>query len=113
MHSFFYTALDKFVDIVQLKVYDGVLVEKLQVLLKQGLCITINSDDPAYFGGHVNANYAFLAEMLGLAAEEIYELHKNSFVASFLDEKVRAAHLSSLDHVFKQFLDGTVDKVAH
>lgn len=94
---------------VQLKVYDGVLVEKLRALLKQGMCITINSDDPAYFGGYVNANYAFLAQSLGLVAEEIYELHKNSFVASFLDEESRAAHLSSLDEIFKQFSVGPVD----
>ncbi|CAL8471550.1 g11092 [Coccomyxa elongata] len=95
---------------VKLKVYDGVLVEKLQVLLKQGMCITINSDDPAYFGGYVNANYAFLAQSLGLVAEEIYELHKNSFVASFLDDEIRAAHLSSLDQIFKQFLVSPADR---
>ncbi|KAK9918319.1 hypothetical protein WJX75_003172 [Coccomyxa subellipsoidea] len=87
---------------VKLKVYDGELVEKLQVLLKQGMCITINSDDPAYFGGYVNANYAFLAESLGLDAESIYQLHKNSFVASFLSDEVREKYIGSLDSIFKK-----------
>lgn len=88
--------------VLQLKVYDGELVEKLQVLLKQGMCITINSDDPAYFGGYVNANYAFLAESLGLDAERIYQLHKNSFVASFLSDEVREKYIGSLDCIFKK-----------
>ena len=77
-------------------------MEKLQVLLKQGMCITINSDDPAYFGGYVNANYAFLAESLGLDAERIYQLHKNSFVASFLSDEVREKYIGSLDSIFKK-----------
>ena len=88
--------------ILQLKVYDGELVEKLQVLLQQGMCITINSDDPAYFGGYVNANYAFLAQSLDFDAERIYELHKNSFVASFLSDEVREKHIGTLDRIFKE-----------
>lgn len=87
---------------MQLKIYDGVLVEKLHVLLNYGLCITINSDDPAYFGGYVNANYAFLAESLSLDAENIYQLHRNSFIASFIGEEQREAFLTCLDQSFKQ-----------
>ncbi|EIE21938.1 adenosine deaminase [Coccomyxa subellipsoidea C-169] len=81
---------------------DEQLVEKLQVLLRQGMCITINSDDPAYFGGYVNANYVFLAQSLGLDAETLYQLHRNSFIASFLSDDVRDKYLGSLDQIFKQ-----------
>jgi adenosine deaminase len=81
---------------MQLKVYDGVLVDKLQLLLREGLCITVNSDDPAYFGGYVNSNYAFLAASLKLSAQEIFELHKNSFLASFLSADEREAYLQLL-----------------
>ncbi len=77
-------------------------MEKLQVLLRQGMCITINSDDPAYFGGYVNANYVFLAQSLGLDAETLYQLHRNSFIASFLSDDVRDKYLGSLDQIFKQ-----------
>ncbi len=82
---------------MQLKVYDGVLEDKLQLLLQQGLCITVNSDDPAYFGGYCNANYEYLAESLKLGALHIYELHRNSFHASFLTPKERDGFLQLLE----------------
>lgn len=91
---------------VQLKVYDGVLEGKLQLLLREGLCITVNSDDPAYFGGYCNANYVYLAESLQLGALDIYELHRNSFKASFLSAEEKASFLDMLEerahaHVLK------------
>lgn len=54
--------------------------------MKSGLLVTINSDDPAYFGGYVNENYLALAESLALTTEDISQLAKNSFLASFLDK---------------------------
>ena len=53
-------------------------------MLQAGLNVTINSDDPAYFGGYVNDNYRELAEALGLPADDIVRLARNSFDASFL-----------------------------
>ena len=53
-------------------------------LLKQGLCVTVNSDDPAYFGGYLNENYEALVEHLGLNEKELRKLIKNSFSASFM-----------------------------
>ena len=53
-------------------------------MLREGLKVTINSDDPAYFGGYINDNYRRLAEAVNLSEEDIVELARNSFAASFL-----------------------------
>jgi adenine deaminase len=53
-------------------------------MLRAGLKVTINSDDPAYFGGYVNDNYRELAHAVGLSADDIVKLARNSFEASFL-----------------------------
>jgi adenosine deaminase len=52
-------------------------------MLARGLKVTINSDDPAYFGGYVNDNYNAVAEALDFTREELEQLAKNSFDASF------------------------------
>ena len=57
-----------------------------QKLLKYGLHVTVNSDDPAYFGGYLNENYEALVESLGMNEDELRKLVKNSFDASFLTE---------------------------
>ena len=59
--------------------------------------MTINSDDPAYFGGYVAENYAASTDALGLTRDEILQLAKNSFLASFLDEDERRPHLDTID----------------
>jgi len=64
-------------------VFDTMRDHTLRRLLDLGLKVTINSDDPAYFGGYVNENYIAVAEALGLSAEEIERLARNSFEASF------------------------------
>ena len=48
-----------------------------------GLSVTVNSDDPAYFGGYVNENYAAVQNATGLTREELVTLARNSFEASF------------------------------
>jgi adenosine deaminase len=60
-------------------------------MLDAGLLVTVNSDDPAYFGGYMNANLNAVAEGLGLSEEDVVQLAKNSFTGSFLpeDEKAR------------------------
>ncbi len=58
-------------------------------MLRAGVCVTINSDDPAYFGGYINSNFMASAEALQLSRDEIVQLAKNSFTASFASaEKV-------------------------
>ena len=71
----------------------------LRRMLELGLRATVNSDDPAYFGGYVNDNYRALVESLGLTASEVVALVRNSFLGSFLDREAIAAHLSEVERV--------------
>ena len=66
-------------------------------LLRHGVKVTINSDDPAYFGGYVAENYAALAAYAGLSASEVLRLARNSFEASWLRPEALAAHLTELE----------------
>jgi adenosine deaminase len=66
-------------------------------MLDAGLRATINSDDPAYFGGYVNDNYCAVAEGRGLGRDELATLARNSFLGSFLSEEEKAKHLARLD----------------
>jgi adenosine deaminase len=68
---------------IRLRVFDTMRDHPLRTMLKRGLKVTINSDDPAYFGGYINENYNAVAEALDLTREELAQLAKNSFDASF------------------------------
>ena len=69
----------------------------IDAMLKAGLRATINSDDPAYFGGYVNDNYRAVAAGRGLGRDELATLARNSFLGSFLTEEEKAAHVARLD----------------
>lgn len=69
---------------LKLKVFNKLSDHNLKKLLQRGVKVTINSDDPAYFGGYANQNYLETAEALDLSAEELKTLAINSFEASFL-----------------------------
>ena len=62
----------------------------LKRLLDRGLCVTVNSDDPAYFGGYVLANFVAVAEALDLSAADVRQLAINSIEASWLDAAAKA-----------------------
>ncbi len=66
-------------------------------MLALGLRATINSDDPAYFGGYINDNFRAAAAGRGLSRDDLATLARNSFLGSFLDEDAKAAHLARLD----------------
>jgi adenosine deaminase len=66
-------------------------------MLELGLRATINSDDPAYFGGYVNDNFAAAAAGRNLGRDQLATLARNSFLGSFLDEAEKAAHIARLD----------------
>lgn len=66
-------------------------------MLRAGLRATINSDDPAYFGGYIAANYKAAAQGRGLSKVDLATLARNSFLGSFLDDASIAAHLGRLD----------------
>ena len=70
---------------LKLQVVKDLKKHPLREMLQKGLLATINSDDPAYFGGYMNANYIAVAEALSLTKDEICQLTKNAFEASFLD----------------------------
>ena len=71
---------------LKLKVFPEMARHNLRRMLQRGVLVTVNSDDPAYFGGYMNRNFEALAEALDLSAEEIKTLCANSFRASFLSE---------------------------
>ncbi len=66
-------------------------------MLRAGLCITINSDDPAYFGGYMNTNFIATADALELTRAELIQLAKNSFCASFASPEQKQVWLNELD----------------
>lgn len=68
----------------RLKVFDQMTHHNVLRLLEQGLCVTINSDDPAYFGGYMNANFQALADELGATASQLGRLSLNAVEASWL-----------------------------
>jgi len=66
-------------------------------MLRRGLRVTLNSDDPAYFGGYVNDNYRQLAQAVGLTRDQLTLLARNSFEGSFLDEADKAARIAEVE----------------
>lgn len=69
----------------------------LKILLNEKILTTINSDDPAYFGGYMNDNFLAVADALNLGKEEIITLAKNSFKASFLSEKEKQRWITEVN----------------
>jgi adenosine deaminase len=69
----------------------------LKRMLAAGLLVTVNSDDPSYFGGYINENFVAVQESLALTEAEIATLARNSFVASFLPDGEKAAALAAFD----------------
>jgi adenosine deaminase len=86
---------------IKLRVFDTLENHNLGKLLDAGLCATINSDDPAYFGGYIGENFLQTQRALGLSPDEIITLARNSFVASFLSDQDRDRHLAEVDRVVR------------
>jgi adenine deaminase len=72
-------------------------------LLDGGLAVTVNSDDPAYFGGYINDNFVQTFAATGLTATHAYQLAKNSFDASFIHESMKRRYTDLLDATFSAF----------
>jgi adenosine deaminase len=72
---------------VKLRAVKNMQEHNLLKLLRQGILVTVNSDDPAYFGGYVNENYEAICDNLDLSKEELKTLASNSFKASFLSDE--------------------------
>lgn len=82
---------------LKLCVVDDLAAHPLKVMLDAGLHATVNSDDPSYFGGYVNANYRAVADALDLSKSDLIALARNSFTGSFLAEDAKAQHLAAID----------------
>jgi adenosine deaminase len=85
----------------KLQVFPDLRQHNLKALLDAGLCATVNSDDPAYFGGYVNANFHQLFAATGLTAAHAWQLAANSFEASFAPAADKAAWRERLGEVFE------------
>ena len=86
---------------LKLKVVQDLKQHPLRKMMDKGLLVTINSDDPAYFGGYVNENYLAISKALNLSKEDICQLAKNSFVASFLDEEKKQQMMKQVDKYYQ------------
>jgi adenosine deaminase len=82
---------------VRLRVFSTLAEHSLKRLLDAGLCVTVNSDDPAYFGGYVLENYHAVQTVLGLTRDDVLRLARNAIEASFLDGPARQALVTGLD----------------
>jgi adenine deaminase len=85
---------------VKLRVFGQMAEHNLRQLLDAGLCATVNSDDPAYFGGYINDNFVAAFEALPLQRQHAQQLARNSFRAAFLDAAARQRYLDQVDAFF-------------
>ena len=86
---------------LKLRVFDTLAEHNLATLLDAGLAVTVNSDDPAYFGGYINQNFVeTFAALPQLSAHHAYELARNSFDASFVADADKRRWSDALDAVF-------------
>jgi adenine deaminase len=85
---------------VKLRVFGQMAEHNLRQLLDAGLCATVNSDDPAYFGGYINDNFVAAFEALPLQRQHAQQLARNSFRAAFLDAATRQRYLEQVDAFF-------------
>lgn len=84
---------------VKLRVFDRLQDHNLKSLLANNLCVMLNSDDPAYFGGYLTENYIQCAEALDLSRADLVKLAKNSFQAAFISDAEKQMYFAEIDTV--------------
>lgn len=82
---------------IRLRVYPRLSAHPIKRLMDAGVVVTINSDDPAYFGGYVNENYRAVAEAFSIGRAELAQLARNSFEASFLSASEKEARIAEVE----------------
>ncbi len=82
---------------IKLCVFDTMTHHNIKQLLDMGLCVTVNSDDPSYFGGYVADNFRAIQTALQLTEHDIYQLVKNSFQATFLNPEQKQELMDELE----------------
>lgn len=90
---------------VKLGVFADMHQHNLKQMLSSGLFVTVNSDDPAYFGGYIEENFRALHEASGLDYQDIYKLARNSFQASFLNPPEKKKYVDELNEFLSSFSD--------
>jgi adenosine deaminase len=88
---------------VKLRVFDRIEKHNLKRLLERGACVTVNSDDPAYFGGYLLENFLAIERGLDLNEAQLATLARNSFVGSFLSDCAKSQWLAAIDAYVKQW----------
>jgi adenosine deaminase len=88
----------------KLRVFPDLADHNLGRLLDAGIVATVNSDDPAYFGGYMNDNFLQVFAATGLDASHAYRLGRNAFEGSFADDAAKAGYLERLDAAFRAFM---------
>jgi len=86
---------------IRLRVFERMSDHNLKFLLDQGLCVTVNSDDPAYFGGYLLDNYLAVATDLGLSHAQLAQLARNSFEAAFIEPAVKQRWYARIDELLR------------
>jgi adenosine deaminase len=87
---------------VKLRVFPSLAQHNLKKMLDRDVVATINSDDPAYFGGYVGDNFDAAASALQLSGEDLITLARNSFAASFLPDSDKQRYIGAIDRVADQ-----------
>ena len=82
---------------LKLRVVSDMKDHPLKKMLNKNLMVTINSDDPSYFGGYINQNYIEVARALNLTKDDILVLAKNSFTSSFLSDSMKQVYFDKID----------------
>ena len=88
---------------LKLCVFPELSAHNLGALLDAGLVATVNSDDPAYFGGYLNTNFIETFAATGLTAQHAWQLARNSFEGSFADAQAKRGWLDKVDAHFASF----------
>ncbi len=88
---------------LKLCVFPQLEQHNIRALLEAGLCVTVNSDDPAYFGGYINQNFVEVFAATGMGATHAWQLASNSFEGSFAEEADKRRYMQRLQEAFAGF----------
>ena len=88
---------------LKLRVFPALAAHNLGRMLEAGIVATVNSDDPAYFGGYINQNFSQTFAALDLGAQHAWQLAHNSFEASFIDDTLKRQYFDRLASTFESF----------
>ena len=86
---------------LELKVVKDLKDHPIAKMMDRGLLVTLNSDDPAYFGGYMNENYLAIAEALNLSRQQITQLAKNGIKASWLSNEEKELRLEDIEQYYQ------------